>query len=188
MSYIWPFPFFDSSEWEKLIKEKLKRKWGLCRERFILDLGVVKCDQGEELSIGLYRHWQHHHTILLKHKRQHAVHEGALPHHLHHQHHGVWGEGLSIGGSWRCAAAKGNKELHQARTLQRNYDAKRRSLLRITVNHHNLSTFHWYILVLYCRTDLQLWLNVIYSWRTWILHVCGWLGAWIYSSPMKRAS
>ena len=59
-------------------------------------------------------------------------------------------------GSWRCAAAKGNKELHQARTLQRNYDAKRRSLLRITVNHHNLSTFQWYILVLYCRADLEL--------------------------------
>ena len=38
----------------------------MCRERFILDLGVVKCDHGEELSIALYHHWQHHHTILLK--------------------------------------------------------------------------------------------------------------------------
>ena len=61
LSILWQF-------WVRKIdkKEKLKRKWGLCRERFILDLGVVKCDHGEELSIALYRPWQHHHTILLK--------------------------------------------------------------------------------------------------------------------------
>ena len=117
--------------------------WGGAFNRLVSSLATSSYHPTETLNLLIY-------------KRQHAVHEGALPHHLHHQHHGVWGEGLSIGGSWRCAAAKGNKELHQARTLQRNYDAKRRSLLRITVNHHILSTFQWYILVLYCRADLQL--------------------------------
>ena len=185
LSILWQF-------WVRKIdkKEKLKRKWGLCRERFILDLGVVKCDHGEELSIALYRHWQHHHTILLKPsiflyiKTTCCSWRCSSSSSSSPTSRGVRG-GAFNWGSWRCAAAKGNKELHQARTLQRNYDAKRRSLWRITVNHHNLPQVHSCPL-------LQGWLTALTQRHLLLAYMdttChGWLGAWIYLIPMKRAS
>ena len=88
-------------------------------------IGVWLGGCGEELSIALYYHRRppHHHP-----RHQYPDYKHIL-HHLIHmttsylstlQHTilipttmGVWGEGLSIVGSWGCAAAKGNKELHQ---------------------------------------------------------------------------